>query len=45
MQLSLMSHLMAKISVAVFRGRECLFYNLNMYVCGQLVDMCDSVTH
>ena len=20
-------------------------YNLNMYVCGQLVDMCDSATH
>ena len=28
-----------------FRGRKCVFYNLNMYVCGQLVDMCDSATH
>ena len=27
------------------RGRECVFSNLNIYVCGQLVDMCDSVTH
>ena len=28
-----------------FRGRECVFSNLNIYVCGQLVDMCDSATH
>ena len=21
------------------------FYNLNIYVCGQVVDMCDSSTH
>ena len=27
-----------------FRGRECVFYYLNMYVCGQSVDMCDSAT-
>ena len=27
------------------RGRECVFSNLNIYVCGQLVDMCDSATH
>ena len=28
-----------------FRGRECVFSNLNIFVCGQLVDMCDSATH
>ena len=28
-----------------FRGRECVFSNLNIYVCGQLVDMCDFTTH
>ena len=28
-----------------FRGRECVFSNLNIDVCGQLIDMCDSVTH
>ena len=27
------------------RGRECVFSNLNIYVCGQLVDMSDSATH
>ena len=45
MQLSLMSHLMAKSQLLFFRGRECVFSNLNIYVCGQLVDMCDSATH
>ena len=41
-----MSHLMVKKSQFMFfRGRECVFYNLNIYVCGQLVDMCDSATH
>ena len=46
MQLSLMSHLMAKKSqLLFFRGRECVFSNLNIYICGQLVDMCDSATH
>ena len=28
-----------------FRGRQCVFSNLNIYVSGQLVDMCDSATH
>ena len=27
------------------RDRDCVFSNLNMYVCGQLVDMCDFTTH
>ena len=46
MQLCLMSHLMAKKGeLLFFRGRECAFYNLNIYVCGQFVDMCDSATH
>ena len=45
MQLSLMSHLMGKKVSFFFRGRECVFSNLNIYVCGQLVDMCDSATH
>ena len=45
MQLSLMSHLMAKSQMLFFRGRECVFSNLNIYVCGQLEDMCDSATH
>ena len=45
MQLSLMSHLMAKSQLLFFRGRECVFSNLNIYVCGQLEDMCDSATH
>ena len=41
-----MSHLMAKKSrLLIFRGRECVFSNLSMYVCGQLVDMWDSATH
>ena len=40
-----MSHLMAKKSDVFFRGRESVFSNLNIYVCGQLVDMCDSATH
>ena len=40
-----MSHLMAKKSqLLFFRSREYVFYNLNIYVCGQLVDMCDSAT-
>ena len=34
-----------KSRLLFFRGRECVFSNLNMYVCGQLVDMCDSATH
>ena len=35
-----------KISqLLLFRGRECVISNLNIYVCGQLVDMCDSATH
>ena len=34
-----------KVSCCFFRGRECVFSNLNIYVCGQLVDMCDSATH
>ena len=29
----------------VFKCRECVFSALNMCVCGQLVDMCDSATH
>ena len=41
-----MSHLMAKKSqLLFFRGRECVFFYLNSYVCGQLVDMCDYATH
>ena len=31
-----------KSQLLFFRGRECVSCNLNMYVCGQLVDMCDS---
>ena len=27
-----------KCQLLFFRGRECVFYNLNIYVCGQLVD-------
>ena len=34
-----------KKKLLFFRGRECVFSNLNIYVCGQLVDMCDSATH
>ena len=34
-----------KSQLLFFRGRECVFYNLNIYVCGQLVDTCDSATH
>ena len=34
-----------KSQLLFFRGRECVFYHLNIYVCGQLVDMCDSTTH
>ena len=34
-----------KSQLLFFRGRECVFSNLNIYVCGQLVDMCDSATH
>ena len=34
-----------KSQLLFFSGRECVFYNLNMYVCGQLVDMCDSAIH
>ena len=34
-----------KSKLLFFRGRECVFSNLNIYVCGQLVDMCDSATH
>ena len=33
-----------KVSCCFFRGRKCVFSNLNIYVCGQLVDMCDSAT-
>ena len=28
-----------------FMGRECVFSNLNIYIYGQVVDMCDSATH
>ena len=28
-----------------FMGRECVSYNLNMSVCGQVVYMCDSAPH
>ena len=34
-----------KSPLLFFRGRECVFSNLNIYVCGQLVDMCESATH
>ena len=34
-----------KSQLLFFRGRECVFSNLNIYVCGQLVDMYDSATH
>ena len=34
-----------KSQLLFFRGRECVFSNLNIDVCGQLVDMCDSATH
>ena len=36
------SHLMAKKVSCCFSG---VFYNLNIYVCGQLVYICDSGTH
>ena len=45
MQLSLMSHLMAKNILPLFWGRECVFSNLNISVCGHVADMCDSATH
>ena len=34
-----------KSQLVFFRSRECVFYNFNVYVCGQFVDMCDSATH
>ena len=34
-----------KSQLFFFRGRECVFSNLNIYVCRVLVDMCDSATH
>ena len=34
-----------KSQLFFFRGRECVFSNLNIYVCGQLIDICDSATH
>ena len=34
-----------KCQLLFFRGRECVFSHFNIYVCGQLVDMCDSATH
>ena len=34
-----------KSQLLFFRGRECVIYNLNIYVYGQLVDMCDSASH
>ena len=34
-----------KSQLLFFKCRECVFSNLNIYVCGQLVDMCDSATH
>ena len=41
-----MSHLMVKKSqLLFFSGRLYVFSNLNIYVCGQLVDVCDSATH
>ena len=38
-----MSHLLEKSQLLFFKGRECVFSNLNE--CGQIVDMCDSATH
>ena len=43
MQLSLMAHL--KSQLLFFRGRECVFSNLHISVCGQVLDMWDSVIH
>ena len=44
--MSLMSHLMANKVSCCFSGVDNVYFsNLNIYVCGQLVDMCDSTTH
>ena len=43
MHLSLMLHLMAKTVISCFSGVENMYFLI--YVCGQLVDMCDSATH
>ena len=34
-----------KSQLMFFRGRECVFSNLNIYVCGQGIYICDSETH
>ena len=34
-----------KSQLLFLRGRECVFSNLNIYVCGELVDMCESASH
>ena len=44
-ELSLMSIQMATKAVSVFMGREGRPYNLNIYVWGQVVNICDSTTY